>query len=76
MRTGAAEGKDKLQAELWEGTETFLNGFATGETVTQNPAPRYLGRSKLSVSVPQLPHFSCIVKGFSHLKPHRRGLIN
>lgn len=41
-RSGVAEGKDKLQEELWEGTEKFLSGFATAETITESPASRYL----------------------------------
>lgn len=62
-RTVVAEGKDKLQAELWEGTGKNLNGFATGETITQNQAPRYLS----TLGDLSLASLSCIVTIFPAL---------
>lgn len=59
-RTVVAEGKDKL---LWEGTGKNSNGFATGETVTQHQAPRYLS----TLGELSLASLSCIVTIFPAL---------
>lgn len=57
--------------------KSLLNGFATGEILTQTPDLRYLTPQKMqaySFSVPQVHYFPCIVKRPFLPKPTVTGL--